>query len=77
MKEKKPNIVFLMETKAHAKRMENVRSQLGFEHMMVVDCVGKSGGLALLWMSESRVEIQNYSCRHINVNVYSSPTEPV
>jgi exonuclease III len=73
VKEKKPKIVFLMETKARAKRMEIVRSQLGFEHMLVVDSVGKSGGLALLWMSESGVEIQNYSRRHINATVCSSP----
>jgi exonuclease III len=33
VKEKKPNIVLLMETKACAKRMQRVRSQLGFEHM--------------------------------------------
>lgn len=44
--------------------------------MLVVDCVGKSGGLALLWMSNSRVEIQNYSCQHINAKVSSSPTNP-
>jgi exonuclease III len=48
VKEKKPNIVFLMETKLRANKMEKVQSQLGFEHMLVVDCVGKSGGLALL-----------------------------
>jgi hypothetical protein len=48
VKEKKPKIVFLIETKARAKRMEKVRLQLGFEHMLVVDSVGKSGGLALL-----------------------------
>ena len=74
VKDKKPNLVFLMETKSSAKRMKRVRVQLGFEHMLVVDCVGKSGGLALLWMSESEVEIQNYSCQHINAKVRSSPT---
>jgi exonuclease III len=75
VKEKKPKIVFFMETKAFAKRMEIVRSQLGFEHMLVVDSVGKNGGLALLWMTESEVEIQNYSRRHINAKVCSSLTE--
>lgn len=37
--------------------------------MLVVDCVGKGGGLALLWKEEMGVEIQNYSCRHINVKI--------
>jgi hypothetical protein len=72
VKDKKPKIVFLMETKARAKRMERVRSQLGFEHMLVVDYVGKSGGLALLWTTEVDVEIQNYSYRHINAKVCST-----
>jgi hypothetical protein len=72
VKEKKPKIVFLMETKARAKRMERVRSQLGFEYMLVVDCVGRSGGLALLWSTEVEVEIQNYSYRHINAKVCST-----
>jgi exonuclease III len=57
VKDKKPKIVFLMETKARAKRMERVRSQLGFEHMLVVDCVGKSSGLALMWAAKAGVEI--------------------
>jgi hypothetical protein len=44
--------------------------------MFIVDSVGKSGGLALLWMIEAGVEIQNYSRRHINANVCSSPNNP-
>lgn len=56
--------------------MERVRSQLGFKHMLVVDCVGKSGGLALPWMAEFGVEIQNYSRRHINAKVCSSSIDP-
>jgi hypothetical protein len=50
-----------METEARTKRMEIVRSQLGFEHMLVDNSVGKNGGLALLWMTEVGVKIQNYS----------------
>lgn len=37
--------------------------------MFVVDCVGKSGGLALLWQNEAGVDIQNFSRRHINATV--------
>jgi hypothetical protein len=37
--------------------------------MLAVDCVGKSGGLALLWGDEVRVKIQNYSCHHINAKI--------
>jgi hypothetical protein len=41
--------------------------------MIVVDCVGKSGGLTLLWGDDLDVEIQNYSRRHINAKI-SSPS---
>jgi hypothetical protein len=68
-KEKKPTILFLMETKCHRNRMEYVRVKLGFECIFVVDSVGRSGGLALLWNDMELVEIQNYSRRHINAIV--------
>jgi hypothetical protein len=35
----------------------------------VVGLVGKSGGLALLWREVEEIEIQNYSCCHINAIV--------
>jgi hypothetical protein len=37
----------------------------------VVDCVGRSGGLALFWKLDIPVQIQNYSRRHINVVINS------
>jgi hypothetical protein len=66
VKEKRPSMVFLMETKLRKDKMEVIRYKLGFKCMFVVDCVGKSGGLALLWGDEILVEIQNFSHRHIN-----------
>jgi hypothetical protein len=48
-----------------------MRSKLGFERMFVVDYVGRSGGLALLWKEEVELEIQNYSIQHINALVKS------
>ncbi len=35
----------------------------------VVEPVGRSGGLALLWKEEKEVEIYNFSRRHINAIV--------
>ena len=66
-------MVFLMETKStqKKKKMEVIRLKLGFENMFVVDCIGKSGGLALFWEEESGVEIQNFSHRHINAIIRS------
>jgi hypothetical protein len=67
VKEKRPALVFLMETKLRRKKMEFVRMKMGFPNMFVVDCVGKGGGLALLWDGGVEAEIQNFSQRHINV----------
>jgi ribonuclease HI len=71
VKEKRPNLVFLMETKLRKYKLENIRVKVGFTNMFVVDCVGKSGGLALFWDDGWEVEVQNYSHRHINAIVHN------
>lgn len=38
--------------------------------MFAVDCKGLSGGLLLLWKSTLKVEIQNFSRRHINAIIH-------
>lgn len=40
--------------------------KLGFARMFVVEPMGKSRGLALMWKEEDQLEIQNYSRHHIN-----------
>jgi hypothetical protein len=69
VKEKKPNILFLIETISRKKRLEWLRVKLGFNGVFVVDPVGRSGGLALFWKDEVQLEIQNYTRWHINVVV--------
>ena len=69
VKEKKPNFLFLIETKRNKIKMEVIRGQLFYASMFVVDPVGKSSGLALLWRDIEELEIQNYSRRHINAVV--------
>lgn len=71
VKEKKPRILFLMETKIRQSRMQTLRSKLGLEGMFVVDPVELSGGLVLLWQESNGLTIQNYSLRHINT-IFSS-----
>jgi hypothetical protein len=66
-----------METKSRKATMEFIRVQLGFEGLFVVDPVGRSGGLPLLWKENNEVEIQNYTCRHINAVIkHSDSTQP-
>jgi exonuclease III len=69
VKDKRPNIVFLMETKCRKEKMERIRVKLGFAGVFVVEPVGLSGGLALIWKDVQDVEIQNYTRRHINALV--------
>ena len=66
MKQKRPSLVFLMETKSQAHRSERVRVRIGFDNVFVVESVGKSGGLVLPWRNDICVEIHNYSRCHIN-----------
>jgi hypothetical protein len=66
VKEKRPSVLFLMETKCRQHKMEGIRVKLGFEGLFVVDPVGRSGGLALLWSESVGLEIQNFTRRHIN-----------
>jgi hypothetical protein len=69
VKEKKPTLLFLMETKSRQNHMEVVRVKLGFDGLFTVDPVGRSGGLALLWRDADDLNIQNFTRRHINAEV--------
>lgn len=52
-----PSIIFLMETRAPAGRMENARRRLKFHQMFCVEACGRSGGLGLLWNDDIQVQI--------------------
>jgi hypothetical protein len=69
VKEMHPRFVFLVETLSLKFRMEWLCVKLGFASCFVVEPIGRSGGLALLWKEEREVEIYNYSYRHINAIV--------
>lgn len=61
MNDKRPDVLFLMETKFRRDKMSILRFKMGFDNLFVVDCMGCSGGLALLWNEDVNLEIQNYS----------------
>jgi exonuclease III len=48
VKEKRPDILFLIETKCAQNKMELIRMKLGFLGLFSVDSVGRSRGVALL-----------------------------
>jgi exonuclease III len=69
VKDKCPDLVFLMETKLHRNKMDGIRRTLNYENMLIVDCIGRSGALAMLWREGLGIEVQNYNNRHINAKV--------
>ena len=75
-KEKKPDFLFLIKTKRSHLEMEWIRIKLGFEGSFVVNSIGRSGGLALMWKEDCNLVIQNYSRRHIKALV-KSPEEGI
>ena len=50
-------MVVLIETKRKIPKMDWLRVKWKFDRCLVVEGVGRGGGLALLWMEEANVKI--------------------
>uniref|UniRef100_A0A7N2R6D1 Endonuclease/exonuclease/phosphatase domain-containing protein n=1 Tax=Quercus lobata TaxID=97700 RepID=A0A7N2R6D1_QUELO len=46
--------------------MDRIKFKLGFSNGLCVSSRGRSGGLALLWSSDTKLEIMSYSNHHID-----------
>ena len=66
VKEYNLQILFLIETKRKRNEMDWLRSRWKFDNCVAVDCLGRGGGLALLWLDEVNVEVQSFSKYHID-----------
>lgn len=62
----KPNIVFLMEKKSDVDWMKIVRDHNGFKESYIVPSDGSSGGLALFWNSEIKMQVLSSSLSYID-----------
>jgi hypothetical protein len=69
VKAKEPDILFLCETKLKQKEMEYLRWKLDLINMVAVDCVGRSGGLALFWKKGVNVTLRWRGRYHIDAVV--------
>ncbi|XP_042974710.1 uncharacterized protein LOC122306347 [Carya illinoinensis] len=69
VREKKPNLVFLIETKLRTSKFDSIKRKLGFDCCFAVEPLRKKGGLAMLWKKEYAVELVNYSQHHIHMLV--------
>ena len=68
-KQEDPDVLFLSEIRMDERGMETFKGMLGMGNMIVKECDGKSGGLALLWKREINLELHNYSRYHIDVEM--------
>ena len=61
--------MFLLETKSNDEWMVMVRDKCGFKHGLFVSSNGSSGGLAILWKENVKLDIQTFSMSHIDTGV--------
>lgn len=55
-----------METENSQGEMDWIHSLWKFDNCLVVNSVGRKGGLALLWSSEVQLEVISFSKNHID-----------
>ena len=63
----KPDFLFLSETKQEFGFVQRFQSHFGFECLVTVDPIGRSGGLALYYNNEYQVKVLYSSNRMIDV----------
>ncbi|KAM3692992.1 hypothetical protein ACJW31_08G131500 [Castanea mollissima] len=80
VREKRPKIIFLMETKLMVDEMRKLKEELHYQGGLVVPCGrswgGRRGGLAMLWKDEVNLHIQTYSPHHIDAIIRTNPRSP-
>lgn len=69
VRQNKPQLVFLMETKCHRGSDSRVKRETNFENCFEIPSAGKSGGLMLLWNNDMDIMVQSFSAGHIDVVV--------
>lgn len=74
LKDHRPQVLFLMETKAKKKKVEYVNRKLKFNNVFTIDAVGKLGGIALFWNNDVciRVEKTSFNFIHISCSIVAS-----
>lgn len=71
LREHRPKIMFLCETKLKVKQMQEKAKRLRYQNCFAVNREGLGGGLALLWNEEVIVDIKSYSKHHVDAVVHS------
>jgi hypothetical protein len=58
---------FLSETHLEKPRAENLRRKLGFDHSIIFESDGQSGGLLMLWRNNVRITEKGVTKNYINI----------
>ena len=66
VREKAPEVLFMMETKRTVDEMKWIQNEIHFGAMLAVPCLGRRGGLAMLWKDEVDLNIQTYNQNNID-----------
>ncbi|KAL9440617.1 hypothetical protein AB3S75_019313 [Citrus x aurantiifolia] len=69
VRNKRPCFVFLIETLCNKNRLEQIKTKIGFDGLLVVDRVGRGGGLAFLWKAACEVTLLSYGQNYIDTEV--------
>ena len=69
VKKHSPQFVFLMETKAKDKFLENLCRKLDLKNLFIVPRNNTDGGLALYWKESLNLKVQSSSLSFINAVV--------
>ncbi|XP_057789594.1 uncharacterized protein LOC131006452 [Salvia miltiorrhiza] len=79
-KHKRPEVIFLMETKLLQEDWCYILPQIGFSKFFSIDCDcvngGRKGGLCLLWVDDLLVNIKSYSFHHVLASLDDGEHEP-
>lgn len=65
----RPWVVFLSETRFFSDRVEGLVRSLGMAGGYGVGCLGRGGGLAMLWSRDVQVKLESLDKLHIDVTV--------
>ncbi|KAL0448004.1 UNVERIFIED_CONTAM: hypothetical protein Slati_1928300 [Sesamum latifolium] len=74
LRDHKPTLVFLAETKCNASQVETLKRKFNL-FSCGVDPKGRSGGLVLFWQKSVEMQLQSFSCLHIDVSCRLSNSE--
>ena len=69
VREQVPTVCFLMETRLNKDGFDNLYENLPFQNKIIVKHPDSGGGLAFLWKNEIRLEVINFTVKHVLAKV--------